>query len=586
MLMASLIIDSRPPYLARQGEALSLLSLPLGTTTVLGYLMDRIWAAGGRRTWVFPALRDDERYPAAIRRISSGAVEVIRPEDFSRVLETLEPSDTFAVLDPRHWPANGFDLAPLLEERPDPRWAVHAVTLGGRLEHALEDVRCDAAGYVQRVRRYYDQVTWPHTGSISASALTASVLDGVAFSSPTHLRALLTQRGVLSRDVCVASSYTDLVRERGYLALCETFVVQQTKEAAPPGFVHRGEEALIGAECRIDPSAQLMGPIIIHAEAQVEADALIIGPAVIGAAGRVGRGSVVAQCALADGAHVRDGQTVRQRLVIASSAGLAGVEPGGSDDSSAETAQAPASLLDPLREPEVASFRDAARERHGYLALKRVTDAAWATIILLLLLPVLVVVTILIRWDSPGPVFYLDRREGRGGKVFKCIKFRTMQQNAHQQQRELYAQSAVDGPQFKLRQDPRVTRIGRWLRSTNLDELPQLFNVVAGEMSLVGPRPSPFRENQICVPWRQARLSVRPGITGLWQICRHDRDEGDFHQWIHYDIAYVRHMSFWLDFKILLATLLTAGGRWNVPESWLLTPSRPSLGAALPAAVH
>jgi lipopolysaccharide/colanic/teichoic acid biosynthesis glycosyltransferase len=123
----------------------------------------------------------------------------------------------------------------------------------------------------------------------------------------------------------------------------------------------------------------------------------------------------------------------------------------------------------------------------------------------------------------------------------------------------------VDGPQFKLSDDPRETRLGRWLRRSNIDELPQLFNVVAGQMSLVGPRPSPFRENQICVSWRQARLSVRPGITGLWQLCRDRRSDGDFHQWIYYDLAYVRNMSLWLDLKILFYTILTGAGRVHVP---------------------
>jgi lipopolysaccharide/colanic/teichoic acid biosynthesis glycosyltransferase len=142
-------------------------------------------------------------------------------------------------------------------------------------------------------------------------------------------------------------------------------------------------------------------------------------------------------------------------------------------------------------------------------------------------------------------------------------------------QRTLYKQNAVDGPQFKLEHDPRITRIGHWLRKTNIDELPQLINVLRGHMSLIGPRPSPFRENQICVPWRQARLSVQPGITGLWQICRHERDAGDFHQWIYFDILYVRHLSFWLDLKILLATLATFGGRWSVAVSRMIPNHKP-----------
>jgi lipopolysaccharide/colanic/teichoic acid biosynthesis glycosyltransferase len=95
-------------------------------------------------------------------------------------------------------------------------------------------------------------------------------------------------------------------------------------------------------------------------------------------------------------------------------------------------------------------------------------------------------------------------------------------------------------------------------------------------MSLVGPRPSPFRENQVCVPWREARLSVRPGITGFWQVCRHDRSDGDFHQWIEYDLLYVQHQSFWLDMRILVATLLTLGGKaGHVGANWLI-PSLPA----------
>jgi hypothetical protein len=98
--------------------------------------------------------------------------------------------------------------------------------------------------------------------------------------------------------------------------------------------------------------------------------------------------------------------------------------------------------------------------------------------------------------------------------------------------------------------------------------------VVALEMSLVGPRPSPFRENQLCIPWREARLSVRPGITGLWQICRNGRSRGDFHQWIQFDLLYVRHMSFLVDLKILAATVVSLGGQWPIPLSWIVSPRR------------
>jgi lipopolysaccharide/colanic/teichoic acid biosynthesis glycosyltransferase len=215
--------------------------------------------------------------------------------------------------------------------------------------------------------------------------------------------------------------------------------------------------------------------------------------------------------------------------------------------------------------------RTSDRRRRVHFAIKRLMDIVISAVMLMLLLPLFAVIAVVIKLTSKGPIFFMHKRELREGREFSCVKFRTMVQGAHAMQSELLAKNEVDGPQFKIRDDPRVTRIGDWLRNTNVDELPQLFNVLVGHMSLVGPRPSPFRENQICVPWRRARLSVRPGITGLWQICRSaDRSGGDFHEWIFYDIAYVRHFSIWLDLKIMAATILTRGGRWSLPLSRLI----------------
>jgi lipopolysaccharide/colanic/teichoic acid biosynthesis glycosyltransferase len=220
-----------------------------------------------------------------------------------------------------------------------------------------------------------------------------------------------------------------------------------------------------------------------------------------------------------------------------------------------------------------------------HLGVKRAVDIAFSATALLILSPLVMLAAILIKLDSPGPVLFVHRRERRGGAQFPCYKFRTMEAGAHGRQRDLYRNNAVDGPQFKLAHDPRITRVGRWLRATNIDELPQLINVLLGHMSLVGPRPSPFRENQICVPWRRARLSVRPGITGLWQICRSDeRAGGDFQEWIYYDIAYVQHFTVWLDLRIFLATIISLGGQWRVPLSWMLPQESPQ-GSPTPTPV-
>ena len=154
------------------------------------------------------------------------------------------------------------------------------------------------------------------------------------------------------------------------------------------------------------------------------------------------------------------------------------------------------------------------------------------------------------------PFFFTHRRETIGGREFACLKFRSMYRDAEKVRQQLQAAGAnqADGPQFYVPNDARVTKVGRLLRGTRLDELPQFFNVLLGHMSVVGPRPSPFKENQFCPAWREARLSVRPGITGLWQVSR-TRDKGrDFQEWIKYDIEYVERGGFWLDVGIILRT--------------------------------
>jgi lipopolysaccharide/colanic/teichoic acid biosynthesis glycosyltransferase len=190
-----------------------------------------------------------------------------------------------------------------------------------------------------------------------------------------------------------------------------------------------------------------------------------------------------------------------------------------------------------------------------YRASKRLLDVTVASAGLVALSPLLLVLGLLVKLTSRGPILFAHKRQGLGGKVFSCWKFRTMCADADALQAKLREQNEVDGPQFKITDDPRLTRIGRLLRDYNLDELPQLLNVLVGQMSLVGPRPSPDKENQFCPPWRRARLSVKPGITGLWQVLRlRDEDQSDFQEWIYYDIEYARHQSLWLDLQILAYT--------------------------------
>jgi lipopolysaccharide/colanic/teichoic acid biosynthesis glycosyltransferase len=200
----------------------------------------------------------------------------------------------------------------------------------------------------------------------------------------------------------------------------------------------------------------------------------------------------------------------------------------------------------------------------AFQATKRGMDILGASAFLACTLPFYPFIMLAIYLNSPGPIFYGAVRQGRGGKNFKCWKFRTMVVNADEIKRKLMIQNEVDGPQFKMKNDPRIFFVGRWLRRLNMDEWPQFFNVMGGQMSVVGPRPSPEKENQMCPAWREARLSVRPGITGLWQVSRRrDRGETDFQEWIYYDVQYIKKQSIWLDVKIFFKTFkaLLGGGQ-------------------------
>jgi lipopolysaccharide/colanic/teichoic acid biosynthesis glycosyltransferase len=188
-------------------------------------------------------------------------------------------------------------------------------------------------------------------------------------------------------------------------------------------------------------------------------------------------------------------------------------------------------------------------------AVKRMFDLSFAAVVLLITLPLYPLVMLAIWLEDGRPFFFAHYRETRGGREFPCIKFRSMRKDAEEIKQRLREENQSDGPQFFMKHDPRLTLVGRFIRATNIDELPQFINVLLGHMSVVGPRPSPRAENQCCPAWREARLSVRPGVTGLWQVNRTRRPGMDFQEWIRYDIEYVETSSWRLDFAIIWQTL-------------------------------
>ena len=186
-------------------------------------------------------------------------------------------------------------------------------------------------------------------------------------------------------------------------------------------------------------------------------------------------------------------------------------------------------------------------------AWKRAMDIAFSLVGIVVFAVPMLAIALLIKLTSRGPVFFTQDRAGFGGDPFPLYKFRTMVVDAEERKAALLAENVRKGPAFKMKNDPRVTSLGRLLRKTSLDELPQFFNVLKGEMSLVGPRPLPINEERKIDRWHRARRTVKPGITCVWQVT--SRDESCFDAWMRLDMQYIRNLSFWQDVKLLLMTL-------------------------------
>jgi len=426
-----------------------------------------------------------------------------------------------------------------------------AVTATSDLMAGREKLRLTQDNKVVGYRRLYADcmsplplpADWPHLLLVRHTVL-AAVWNGGLLADFAPWADRCRAAGLTLQSVAVAGLAYDLESEEGVLA------VSQVTLSGAPGSGTAGtwgaeeRQALGGDDCRISPQSRLIGPVLLGRQVTVEADAVVVGPTVLC------DGSAVGQEAIVDSAIVGTGVSVARRQAVAGCVLTAsGRWPG------AEPAAAPRAgrSREPgtLRHPGV--FRSWPRLSYAR-CFKRIADVVAAVLILILFAPVIPVIALAVKLSSPGPVFFRDKRQGLHGRSFRCMKFRTMRPGADKMQDKLRFVSEVDGPQFKMADDPRITTVGRFLRETYLDEIPQFFNVLWGQMSVVGPRPSPEAENTLCPSWRDARLSVRPGITGLWQVYRTREPYQDFQEWIHYDTQYVREFSFALDLWICWRT--------------------------------
>ena len=195
------------------------------------------------------------------------------------------------------------------------------------------------------------------------------------------------------------------------------------------------------------------------------------------------------------------------------------------------------------------------RGHRHYWVLRRAQDIVFSLLALILLAPLALLISLAIVLDSPGDgAIFRQRRVGRDGKLFWLYKFRTMCPDAEKRLNELLKLNQMDGPVFKIKGDPRITRVGRFLRKTSLDELPQLLNVLRGDMSIVGPRPALPREVELYSDYQRQRLYVTPGLSCYWQIAPH-RNEMSFDEWVALDLKYIQERSFWVDWKIIFLTV-------------------------------
>jgi lipopolysaccharide/colanic/teichoic acid biosynthesis glycosyltransferase/NDP-sugar pyrophosphorylase family protein len=441
-----------------------------------------------------------------------------------------------------------------------------------------EKFQIDGEGRVKRVDRSYGREKdtlhadrdWPVLIVMSAEAMKV-MMDVSLPHRINQWPGAMLRAGLHLRGSTIPGKSFSLHDREHLFELNEAILRNDPRWLARAGGLEdQGQKVWVGKNVRIDSSANVIGPVVIGDDVEIGKDAVIVGPTTIGRGAKIGAGIILKRAVVLPRTTLASASlknhTLSHAIVL------------GEDTPTVQAITPDAELSDgdaldlhtvsydrPIKLEKVLESQMPALSGFHYRAFrwgKRLIDIFGSLTALVCLLPLMPFIAFAIKLNSPGgPIFYGAVRQGRGGKNFRCWKFRTMMPNAEDSQAKLRIKNEVDGPQFKMKDDPRIFRVGRILRKLNIDELPQFWNVLVGQMSIVGPRPSPEKENQMCPAWREARLSVRPGITGLWQVSRkRDRDDTDFQEWIYYDVQYIKKQSAWLDVKIIVRTLMVAMG--------------------------
>jgi lipopolysaccharide/colanic/teichoic acid biosynthesis glycosyltransferase len=414
-----------------------------------------------------------------------------------------------------------------------------------------EKLRLTLHGNVAGLRRLYSDSLefcpvpddWPHHIFIKADIFSKLLDDGYLPLSFQSLLKKCRSNSFNLRSVNIGGNVLDLETENGLLNYCK-LGFEETHHS----------EFTIHKSANISEDTKFINKVLLGKDVRIDKNVVVIGPAVISDNVRIEEGVVINASIIDSGVKVPRNQIINNRIIQKT------------NDSQICSAQ---NKSVSLRNYKFIDFSQDALSKYRHWPkisyaklLKRFADIVTAVFVLILFAPLIPLIALAIKATSPGSVFYRDKRQGLHGKEFNCLKFRTMVTGADQIQEKLRFVSQVDGPQFKMVDDPRISVVGRFLRETYIDEIPQFFNVLLGQMSVVGPRPSPESENVYCPLWREARLSVRPGITGLWQISRTRQPMKDFQEWIRYDIEYVRNLSLKKDLWICWQTVRKLTGNF------------------------
>lgn len=441
----------------------------------------------------------------------------------------------------------------------------------GRGQEGFESVFVGRSGEVKNIKAQHHSVDRRrHIVTTGAYIFSPKVLDHIYDKAYMDIKEQLIPRlndagvPVLAYETSNATRKIDSMEE--YLALNKELLFDlPDREFLLNGLSMAKDRVWVGKGSSISPDAHILGPVIIGENCVIDGNVYIIGPACIGGGTRIDKDSVVRESIVCEGSHLGRGAVIEYSLVGEGCAAGPGETVRNSffikDDGDGACAALVRLANDGPHRHGMVDGKDRRLSRtrvwhRFFLFNKRLLDVFLSLLAIILFSPLFFLISMMIIFDSRGPVLYRQRRCGKNGREFTMYKFRTMHAGSDRLQRELIKKNDIDGPMFKMTNDPRITRLGRLLRKTSLDELPQMFNVLKGEMSLVGPRPLVMDEMNYAPSWRDIRLKVKPGITGLWQIS--GRSDVSFDEWIKNDIRYVKQQSLALDIKIMMRTIKIA----------------------------